>query len=512
MSLSMKSSEKYLGRCVLPGVILLLLSQLPAVNGQAAPPALSDGGHAVAASRGGTAQTFQITSNILKETRRILIVLPSSYANSGSARRYPVTVVVDGEYLLPTVAAVSDELSRNGQIPESVIVGIENVGGSDFLASNQKRVYDLTPTGMSVAGSDRKQGGDLFLDFIEKELLPAVDRKFRTGAPRIFVGVSSGAVLATYVAATRSTYCAVVSLDAPVNLDENWLAKKLIARASQPVRPVRYASLEAKFGWPDSAWKNLLAAAPSSWLLYREALQLEGHETMQMLGAYLGLKQVFKDYSRLSAPESPTTSILPYYNKVGDSLGAPVIPPQTILRSVIDDLAMEGRGAEARAAYNLLANGYGAPSDSAKLLASITEAERQPAPTETVEALMNTPFPSPQEAQSFLGDWVGDVWMGANGPRPGRVTLRLRVEDGHVIGELIRRNETGGENVGRVEYLKITQAGLTYGFMNGMRPRAMNLFEGTLEGDTLAGTKRFGGVRIEENGPPLQFSFKRAVK
>ena len=59
------------------------------------------------------------------------------------------------------------------------------------------------------------------------------------------------------------------------------------------------------------------------------------------------------------------------------------------------------------------------------------------------------------------------------------------------------------------EYLKITPQGLTYGFMNGMRPRAMNLFEGTLTGDTLSGKKRFGGIKFDESGPPLQFSFKR---
>jgi len=222
-------------------------------------------------------------------------------------------VLVDGEYLLPTVAAVSDELARNGQIPESVIVAIENAGGADEMSSNQKRVYDLTPPGLSVSGSDLNQGGDRFLDFIEKELLPAVDRKFRIAAPRTFVGVSSGGVLATYVAATRSTYSAVVSLDAPVNLGDNWLAKKLIARAGRGGSPVRYASLEAKFGWPDASWQTLLSTAPTSWKLYREKLQLEGHETMQMLGAYLGLRQVFSDYSRFSAPQSPTTSILPYY-------------------------------------------------------------------------------------------------------------------------------------------------------------------------------------------------------
>ena len=491
--------------------LLLTLLMLSSVGqAQSVQPTLSaEPDRNITVSRGGAAQAFKITSAILKETRRIQIVLPSSYAQSASARRYPVTVVVDGEYLMPTVAVVADELTRNGQIPESVLIGIENVGGEDTLASNQKRVYDLTPPGLSVSGSDTNQGGDLFLDFIEKELLPAVDRQFRTAAPRFFVGISSGGVLATYVAATRSTYSAVVSLDAPIHLEESWLAKRLITRAGQSGRPLRYASLEARFGWPEPLWKMLVSSAPATWKLYREKLQLEGHETMQMVGAYIGLRQVFGDYSRLSAPESPTTSILPYYKKLSESLGADVIPPKRLLQNVVDDLLMEGRGAAAREAYKLLSTGYGEPTDNAKLLARIEQVEKEPQPTETVEALIATPFPKPEEVRQYLGDWVGDVWLGANSPRPGRVTLRIRVENGKVIGEVVRRNESGEASVNPVEYLKVTPDGLTYGFMNGMRPRAMVLFEGKLTGDTLAGKKRFGGIRFEEKGPPLLFSFKR---
>ena len=476
------------------------------------PSLVADTNRTVSASRGGSAQSFRITSAILKETRRILIALPASYQQSATTRRYPVTVVVDGEYLIAPVTAVTDQLTRNGQIPESVIVAIENVGGSDFLASNQKRVYDLTPPGLSVSGSDANQGGDLFLDFIEKELLPATEKQFRIGAPRIFVGVSSGGVLATYVAGTRATYAVVVSLDAPIHLGENWLAKKLITRAGAGGTPVRYASLEAKFGWPDAEWSKLQTAAPTSWKLYREKLQFEGHETLQMIGAYIGLRQLFSDYSRFSPPEAPTTSILPYYNKVSESLGAKIIPPKRLLETVLDDLLMEGRGAAAREAYNTLVSGYGPPQDNDTLVARIADVERQPPPTETVESLIATPFPKPQEIRDYIGDWVGDVWMGANGPNPGRVTLRIRVESDQVIGEIIRRLDSGEERVGRVEYLKVTRVGLTYGFMNGMRPRAMNLFEGTLKGDTLSGTKRFGGIRFEEKGPPLQFSFKRVRK
>jgi len=70
--------------------------------------------------------------------------------------------------------------------------------------------------------------------------------------------------------------------------------------------------------------------------------------------------------------------------------------------------------------------------------------------------------------------------------------------------------------VQRWEYLKITSRGMTWGNMNGMRPRGVVLFEGKLEGDTLAGTNRFGGIdfRLPDGSPPppVHFSFKRVRK
>jgi hypothetical protein len=501
-------------KCRSPFLTVLALFGAGTVSAQSTPiqgpPRLiAQSATPVQASRGGSAQSFEIVSAIMKEPRKVLIVLPASYAQSAPGRRYPVTVVLDGELLLAPVAAVSDELSRNGQIPESVIVAIENAGATDRLSADDKRVYDLTPPGLSVSGSGLNEGGDRFLDFIDREVLPAVDRQFRTAAPRTLIGVSSGAILATYAAATRPTYCAVVSLDAPINLGSGWLAQKLTARAAAGGKPVRYASLEAKFGWPESAWNSLVATAPGSWRLYREKLPMEGHETVSMLGAYLGLRQLFADYSRFSPPAGPTTSILPYYTTVSASLGAPVLPPKRVLEDVLDDLLGEGRGALARAAHDMLVFGYGPPANDAALAARITEVERRP-PAETVESLLATPFPSPDEARAFIGEWVGDVSMRPDAPHTGSTILRLRVVDGRVIGETVLRGEAGEERAMRWDYLKITAAGMTWGRLNDMRPRGVMLFAGKLEGDTLSGQAQFGGISLENPPPPLYFSFKRA--
>jgi hypothetical protein len=452
-------------------------------------------------------RSFQITSALLKQTRRIQIALPASFAKSAPDRRYPVVIVLDGESNTSLTATVSDQLARHGLIPETIIVGIENV---DPLRG---RVHDLTPPGLSVSGSSMNEGGDRFLDFIEQELLAAVDRQFRGAAPRILIGHSSGAILATYASATRVTYRAVVAIDEPIYLGDYWLAKRLIARAAAASAPLRFAYYEARFPWPEESWKALTAAAPPSWKLHQEKLALEGHETVFLLAAYLGLREVFSDYSRLAAPVAPTTRILPYYATVSESFGATLVPPERIVRDVVDDLMMEGRGAAAREAYHVLVSGYGAPADSAKLLAEIADVERRPPPAETVEGLLATPFPTPEEAKAYIGEWVGDVWVNPEQPRTGRQTLRIRVVDGRVVGESVHGDAPGGPLVIPWQYMKVTPDGLAFGYMNGMRPRGVVLFEAKLEGGTLSGTQRFGGINFRRPaGFPedtIHFAFKR---
>ena len=62
---------------------------------QQTPALIAEEGRVVSVSRGSRALAFQITSTILKETRRINVVLPASYSQSSSDRRYPVTILLD---------------------------------------------------------------------------------------------------------------------------------------------------------------------------------------------------------------------------------------------------------------------------------------------------------------------------------------------------------------------------------------------------------------------------------
>lgn len=452
-------------------------------------------------------QSYQISSVILGESRRIYVSLPASYSKSAPTRRYPVIIVVDGEELTSPVAAVAAHLSGAGQIPEAVIVGIENTN----------RLRDLTPPGLSVSGSSIHEGGDKFIDFIEKELLPAIDRQFRGALPRTFVGHSSGGILATYIAATRPSFREVVAIDTPMFLGDNWLVSRLMTRVrASRNTPLHYVSLEARFGWSDETWKALVDSAPASWTLNRQKLEHESHESMGMLASYLGLREVFADYSRIVAPVAPTTSILPYYARLDSTYGGAMIPPKILLSNVTEDLLAEGRGAEARKAFNTLVDAYGPPSNSQAINDRIATVERQPRPAETVESILATPFSTPAEAEKYVGDWVGDNWMSDDEPRTGRETLRIRIVDGKVVGETIHHMPGGEELAQPWTYFRVTPRGMTHGYMNGMRPRGMLLYEGVLSGDVLSGEMVLRGVNfVRPDGqkpPTIHFAFKRQTR
>lgn len=448
---------------------------------------------------------LQFTSRALGETRPVLIGLPRSFAKT--TRTYPVLIVLDGEAQFPMAVTVASQLAALGHMPEAIVVGIPNLDQLDG------RVHDMTPPGLSVSGSSKNEGGEKFLDFIEKELMPALEKQYRASGMIILEGHSSGGVIATYAAATRPAFRFVLALDTPTHLGNNWIPERMYERERRVgSAPLRYVSLESRFGWKDSTWKRLVDSAPKTWKLSRQKLDHESHVSLPFVGLYLGLRTLFEDYQVNAAPESPTTRTLAYYREMEKSWGYPVIPSPGLLRRVMEDLEMEGQSKPAADAYQLLVDGYGAPSDSVQWKKRLADLARQPALSETVEGLLSTPAPKTSQAARFIGEWRGSDWM--NEEDKHEIRLRLRDSAGVVVGEWLSYPEPGVEMVQKLTYLKVVPNGLDFGFMNGMRPRGMLVHEGRLEGDVLKGVMRFGGVRLVTPpgmpGPPtIRFEVRR---
>jgi uncharacterized protein len=467
----------------------ILLTILPLVLATAAAAQRAPAPDGASGPPPAAAESFVLRSAILNEERRIHVALPPSHVNT--SRRYPVVIVLDGESLFAPARTAAEWLASVGHVPEAIVVGIENTD----------RLRDLTPPGLSVSGSSLNEGGDRFLDFIERELLPAMDERYRGGAPRVFVGHSSGGILTTYAAATRSAAFPLnISIDAPVFLSDSWLAARLTERArSGGPELVRYVSLESRFGWTQATWDALKAAAPPSWRLHRERLAGESHNSMTMLALYLGLRDIFTDYSVVNAPAAPSAPAArtaEHYRMLEQAFGAPLPPPETVLRRLFEDLLTEGSVEPARRVLAWLTDGYGRQPDQGTLEAQLAHAQSLPPLAETVESLRATPMPGADEIAPYVGEWRGHTWMNPAAKNP--LGLRITVVDGRVAAEILREGREPGdaEVAVPVDYLKVVSGGLHFGQMNGMRPRGMIVNEGRRTGEVLEGEQGFRGIRL----------------
>jgi predicted alpha/beta superfamily hydrolase len=139
--------------------------------------------------------TRQVTlqSSLLSEDRRVLVRLPRHYELE-TAARYPVLYKFDGDNQLERYDHSIDILNSVDAIPDLIVVAIPNGRGL--------RNRDLTPSSLHQDGNENGQmgtgemgRGDRFLDFVEEELIPYIEKNYRTTQERILAGHSRGALL-----------------------------------------------------------------------------------------------------------------------------------------------------------------------------------------------------------------------------------------------------------------------------------------------------------------------------
>ena len=97
----------------------------------------------------------------LDEKRRIKIRLPHNYKADDNVK-YPVVIVLDGDYLFEPIVGNIDYQAYWDEIPDCIIVGVNQVSTrfSDFEFSEETYLPS--------------QNGAAFFEFISMELLPYI--------------------------------------------------------------------------------------------------------------------------------------------------------------------------------------------------------------------------------------------------------------------------------------------------------------------------------------------------
>jgi len=133
---------------------------------------------------------FSIQSEILQETREIVVHLPENY-DPDSKEGYPVLYMLDADHDTDEIAArTAGEYHKAKMTPEVIVIAINNI----------RRGYDFAPPSITFEqdGEQVSGNGDKFLAFIKNELIPFTRKKFRTNGRRVFVGHSWGGQFLAY--------------------------------------------------------------------------------------------------------------------------------------------------------------------------------------------------------------------------------------------------------------------------------------------------------------------------
>jgi predicted alpha/beta superfamily hydrolase len=118
-----------------------------------------------------------IKSEKLGAERRITIGLPASY-ESNPTKKYPVLYILDGDYLFDPFSGNLSYGSYWDDLPEMIIIGIHQ-------NKEEERFDDTTIDELNGLPSEK---GAQFFEFIGAELIPYIEKKYRTTPFRIVAG------------------------------------------------------------------------------------------------------------------------------------------------------------------------------------------------------------------------------------------------------------------------------------------------------------------------------------
>ncbi|SFD65314.1 alpha/beta hydrolase [Flavobacterium phragmitis] len=137
----------------------------------------------------------EIQSKELNEKRVLNIYLPEGY-NPSEDTKYPVIYLLDGsadeDFIHISGLVQFNSFEWINQVPKSIVVGIATVDRRrDFTFPT---TIENDKTRFPTTGHS-----DKFIAFIEKELQPFIDKKYKTSESKTIIGQSLGGLLETEI-------------------------------------------------------------------------------------------------------------------------------------------------------------------------------------------------------------------------------------------------------------------------------------------------------------------------
>jgi len=306
-----------------------------------------------------------VYSSILNEKRKVWVYTPDMTSGEhDKSKRYPVLYLLDGDAHFPAVVGLVQQLSQangNTVYPEMIVVAIPNTD----------RTRDLTPTHvisdspmMDSNFSKTTGGGENFIAFIEKELMPHIDSVYQTAPYKILIGHSFGGLI-VMDALTNHTklFNAYIAIDPSMWYDK----QRFLAATEKNLAEKKYDGTRLYVGIANTMPEGMtlkkmkkdttsdtrhirsifeldkfLKANPQNGLKYASRYYNDdNHGSVPFTTEYDGLRFIF-DYYRFNltgkdfadSSDAIVAKFKKHYETVSNEMGYKVYPPELFINAL----------------------------------------------------------------------------------------------------------------------------------------------------------------------------------
>jgi len=237
-----------------------------------------------------TGESFSLQSTVLKQQRRYSVSLPSRY-QAEPQRSYPVLYVIDADFQFFHVAATVKNLTQMGKIPPLIVVGVATEGPDDYVKA--------TTWPVQGEGSEAYGGIEPMRLFVNTELIPQIEKNYRTSSERILAGYSLGGLYSLYELIQKdSPFQAYLAMSASLWFDDYSFQKKFEGFLTEKNSSQRlFLSLANEQGMGVAELAAALKKADNRQLRwnYRQFPD-ETHYSTALPALYAGLSYLYADY------------------------------------------------------------------------------------------------------------------------------------------------------------------------------------------------------------------------
>lgn len=249
-----------------------------------------------------------IYSSILKEERSLKVLLPDTW-KPGSAEKYEVIYITDGEWAMDPFSFVYKWAQGENFVPPAIIVSVPN----RYINSANQRDRDFLP--VHVPQPAISGGADNFLAFFKNELIPYIDKTYPTNGTNSLYGHSYGGLFVLYALLSEpQLFESYYATDPPFRFNDDYLIKMAARKlANLPPDKILWLAgndLSYRSQGIDRLDSVLSTKTPANLHWKMATYPNETHNSVRLKAMYDGIKFNYSGYSNAPVSFHPMNGIL----------------------------------------------------------------------------------------------------------------------------------------------------------------------------------------------------------